>query len=593
MANLQGYELTVTGRALLAKAGTGACTLNFTKVKLGADETSLNDLINKTDLVGTNIKQIDIVGSQANEATFTIIATVTNSGMQDNFLIRQVGIFAKGVAATNPGTGVAPEDVNETLFAVAYDTQPDIIPAESITPYTRQFNANMTITNVEQCDVTLTPAGVVTVQVLNNHNDNSEAHGNLIKRLFGSATATMESVKQKIEDWAKNVCLPLSGGKMKGSIDFPNETNTDLDLITAKMSEDDYFRIRIGGDVDNGYAEIATADNGNEPIYIRQYSGGLHDFSNLLRTATILDEDGNTSFPGNVTADNGFKGNLNGNAKTATRATEDSAGNNINTTYIKNITNSDGTITITKGNGITSKIVINNVSNANSTKKIENEAVSGSAVDLITGTMADSDYFRIRIGGDVDNGYAEIATADGGNEPIYIRQYSGGLHDFSSLKRTATILDENGNTSFPGNVTANGAMYSATPSTTDNSTRLATTAFVKAQSAKMSTNLMSLMAVAQDNEEQYIVDQYWIKDSSGTINQYMEINLNEKQELDVQFPISFPQKCLFLDIEIINIEKDININCNFHIIEKTTDGAKLLKVGTGNPKKIIVKATGI
>lgn len=90
MANLQGYELTVTGRALLAKAGTGACTLNFTKVKLGADETSLNDLINKTDLVGTNIKQIDIVGSKANEATFTIIATVTNSGMQNNFLIRQV-----------------------------------------------------------------------------------------------------------------------------------------------------------------------------------------------------------------------------------------------------------------------------------------------------------------------------------------------------------------------------------------------------------------------------------------------------------------------------------------------------------------------
>ena len=211
MANLQGYELTVTGRALLAKAGTGACTLNFTKIKLGADETSLNDLINKTDLVGTNIKQIDIVGSKANEATFTIIATVTNSGMQNNFLIRQVGIFAKGVAATNPGTGVTPEDVNETLFAVAYDTQPDIIPAESITPYTRQFNANMTVTNVEQCYVTLTPAGVVTVQVLNNHNDNSEAHGNLIKRIFGSASATMDSVKISVQNWCKESIASIFG----------------------------------------------------------------------------------------------------------------------------------------------------------------------------------------------------------------------------------------------------------------------------------------------------------------------------------------------------------------------------------------------
>lgn len=237
MANLQGYELTVTGRALLAKAGTGACTLNFTKVKLGADETSLNDLINKTDLVGTNIKQIDIVGSKANEATFTIIATVTNSGMQNNFLIRQVGIFAKGVAATNPGTGVTPEDINETLFAVAYDTQPDIIPAESITPYTRQFNANMTVTNVEQCNVTLTPSGVVTVQVLNNHNDNSEAHGNLIKRIFGSTSATMDSIKNKINDWAKEVCLPLSGGELTGDITANNIYANNNVLVFNSVAE--------------------------------------------------------------------------------------------------------------------------------------------------------------------------------------------------------------------------------------------------------------------------------------------------------------------------------------------------------------------
>lgn len=267
MANLQGYELTVTGRALLAKAGTGACTLNFTKVKLGADETSLNDLINKTDLVGTNIKQIDIVGSKANEATFTIIATVTNSGMQNNFLIRQVGIFAKGVAATNPGTGVTPEDINETLFAVAYDTQPDIIPAESITPYTRQFNANMTVTNVEQCNVTLTPSGVVTVQVLNNHNDNSEAHGNLIKRIFGSTSATMDSIKNKINDWAKEVCLPLSGGEMTGDITANNVYANNNVLVFNNVEE-----MKASNKVKTGYTlktlGFYTAGDGGGADYV-------------------------------------------------------------------------------------------------------------------------------------------------------------------------------------------------------------------------------------------------------------------------------------------------------------------------------------
>lgn len=274
MANLQGYELTVTGRALLAKAGTGACTLNFTKVKLGADETSLNDLINKTDLVGTNIKQIDIVGSKANEATFTIIATVTNSGMQNNFLIRQVGIFAKGVAATNPGTGVTPEDINETLFAVAYDTQPDIIPAESITPYTRQFNANMTVTNVEQCNVTLTPSGVVTVQVLNNHNDNSEAHGNLIKRIFGSASATMDSIKNKINEWSKEVCLPLSGGELTGDITANNVYANNNVLVFNNVAEMKASnKVKAGYTLktlgfytagDGGGADYVVTDNINE-----------------------------------------------------------------------------------------------------------------------------------------------------------------------------------------------------------------------------------------------------------------------------------------------------------------------------------------
>ena len=40
-----------------------------------------------------------------------------------------------------------------------------------------------------------------------------------------------------------------------------------------------------------------------------------------------------------------------------------------------------------------------------------------------------------------------------GNEPIYVRQYSGV---YSTLTRTATLLDGSGNTSFPGAVTVGG-----------------------------------------------------------------------------------------------------------------------------------------
>ena len=62
--------------------------------------------------------------------------------------------------------------------------------------------------------------------------------------------------------------------------------------------------------------EIATADDGTEPIYVRQYSG---TFSTITRTATLLDGSGNTSFPGTVAAAK-FKGALEGNASTASNA---------------------------------------------------------------------------------------------------------------------------------------------------------------------------------------------------------------------------------------------------------------------------------
>lgn len=52
---------------------------------------------------------------------------------------------------------------------------------------------------------------------------------------------------------------------------------------------------------------------------------------------------------------------FNGNATTATRATSDGSGNNINTTYVKSVTGASGTgytITVTKGNGSTSSFTI-------------------------------------------------------------------------------------------------------------------------------------------------------------------------------------------------------------------------------------------
>lgn len=74
----------------------------------------------------------------------------------------------------------------------------------------------------------------------------------------------------------------------------------------------------------------------------------------------------------------------------------------------------------------------------------------------IWGKVGNNDYWRVMGGATANNaGYMELATADDGSEPIYVRQYSG---NYATLQRTATLLDGSGNTSFPGNTSTVGTM---------------------------------------------------------------------------------------------------------------------------------------
>ncbi|KQS93008.1 hypothetical protein [Chryseobacterium sp. Leaf394] len=91
--------------------------------------------------------------------------------------------------------------------------------------------------------------------------------------------------------------LSKSGDTMTGSINFANNSGG----IKGVIGDNDYWRVYGNSTGSNqGYLEIATGDDGNEPIYARQYSG---EFNSIVRTATILDENGNTHFPKNITAE--------------------------------------------------------------------------------------------------------------------------------------------------------------------------------------------------------------------------------------------------------------------------------------------------
>lgn len=101
-----------------------------------------------------------------------------------------------------------------------------------------------------------------------------------------------------------------------GDIIINQASTTGTRQVRFQGGDNDYGRIAFGGTAGNaGWMEIASCDDGNEPIYARQYTGV---FTTIKRTATLLDANGNTIFPGTVTAPT-FTGALNGTAEWSKR----------------------------------------------------------------------------------------------------------------------------------------------------------------------------------------------------------------------------------------------------------------------------------
>lgn len=88
---------------------------------------------------------------------------------------------------------------------------------------------------------------------------------------------------------------------LAGNINF-GSSGTSLRGIYGNMGDNDNWCIMGGATGSNaGYLEIATGDDGTEPIYVRQYTGTFASPSSV-RTLTLLDASGNTQMPGDVTA---------------------------------------------------------------------------------------------------------------------------------------------------------------------------------------------------------------------------------------------------------------------------------------------------
>jgi hypothetical protein len=325
------------------------------------------------------------------------------------------------------------------------------------------------------------------------------------------------------------------------------------------------------GDVEQLTADISTAftnfvDNKTKDVYL-PLSGGTMK--------------GNINANGyNITATK-FIGNLQGkadsaaNADLATKATQDSQGQAINTTYIKSITASNATLTVTKGNGTTSTVTINNVAHA--TKA--DDATNAGNINKGYAEYAEkfpADTFRNDVLGREGNGFALrpfyclLPNGKYGSSPG-VGFGSIDTQGFLQVAYNAPIayvgagnegkIKWSKQLAFTDSPTLTGTPTAPTQNTSDNSTRIATTAFVKSLfTASKATN------------------GWWKDGNTGIIYQWGVNNINSTSK-SFNFNISFPNSCFIVragDIGIgaRSVGSKVKDNASFTIY--TDDSSKLV-----------------
>lgn len=202
-----------------------------------------------------------------------------------------------------------------------------------------------------------------------------------------------------LDSSAKLPIAQIPTGTTSSTVSLGNHTHSNVEtantLATART---------INGTSFNGSANITTANWGTaRNIYIADSDG--------TNTSAAVSVNGSANATLKLPAT--IKASLSGNASTSTKATQDSAGQQINTTYIKGLSVSGGTITITKGNGGTSSITLPSAStSATGIVQLNNTVTSTSTTQGATANAVKLAYDKANEAfQSASDGKTKIATA--------------------------------------------------------------------------------------------------------------------------------------------------------------------------------------
>lgn len=350
-----------------------------------------------------------------------------------------------------------------------------------------------------------------------------------------------------VDNQTKEKYLPLAGGTLTGNLTVngymyatapdisesnnkvptafwvkayaPSKTGEgasgNWDIIANKAIAD-----KNGLPIDTGYLKLT---GGTVSGYVQVQAPSIEDNSNNVPTTLWVRTYAPSKTGSGASGNWGI--NITGNANTSTKTTQDSQGQQINTTYIKGITASNATLTITKGSGTTYSVTIDNVASSDSAKKVN---------------LNNANREIIQAGSDK---YENEAIIDNTANTVISSWNSIGFKtsaDVSDKSIKLAIGTRTGNVETKGNIkaqsiTAKGYMYTTSPDISSNDTIVPTTLWVR---ALLNSNFT---ASKQQNG--------WKKDGvTGIIFQWGTWTISSTSggaKTNVTFPISFPNDCLF------------------------------------------------
>ena len=221
MASWNTWRLTQKGQQFQAKVNAGLVDeVTYTKFALGSGIAS-GSLESLTELVN---KEMDLtlksVSPQNNTVSFNTL--VTNTDVEEDFYCREMGLYV-----TDPDDG-------EILFAVTTDNNPDLMPAEgSATTVAYDFTLVLIFSNTGNVVSFVKMDALATMQDIEDHNTNADAHANLALLINDALAPTQDT------DTLKNLLSGLAYmiTKITGKDDWKNAPVISIAAILSSLSD--------------------------------------------------------------------------------------------------------------------------------------------------------------------------------------------------------------------------------------------------------------------------------------------------------------------------------------------------------------------